>query len=289
MALPATLAVRPRRVPLLALLAANAISLVGSGLTAVALPWFVLQTTGSAGRTGLVAAAALVAALVPAVARAERPTASRYLEEIAAGLRFVRGDRLLLVLALTLLTSNGLAGPLFAVLLPVYADATGGGAAALGWSLAAFGLGSLLGALAYGAVGHRWPRRPVWLVAFLLGPAELWLLATLPPLPILVVVVATIAVVGGPINPLLVTVRHERIPPALRGRVFATFSSLAMLAQPAGLLLGGLLVEAVGFRPTVLLLATAAQFVGLALPFVPALREMDVRSAAPVPTAGESR
>jgi MFS family permease len=42
-----------RRAPLFALLGANAISLVGTMLTMVALPWFVLETTGSAAMTGL--------------------------------------------------------------------------------------------------------------------------------------------------------------------------------------------------------------------------------------------
>jgi hypothetical protein len=41
------------RAPIVALYAANAISLVGSMLTAVAIPWFVLVTTGSAAKTGL--------------------------------------------------------------------------------------------------------------------------------------------------------------------------------------------------------------------------------------------
>ncbi len=38
----------PRRAPIYALLAANAISLTGNMMAAVAIPWFVLQTTGSA-------------------------------------------------------------------------------------------------------------------------------------------------------------------------------------------------------------------------------------------------
>src|SRR5579884_2954839 len=42
-----------KRFPLFALLGANAVSLVGSMLTMVALPWFVLQTTGSPTKTGL--------------------------------------------------------------------------------------------------------------------------------------------------------------------------------------------------------------------------------------------
>ncbi len=44
--------------PLFGLLAANAISITGSMMTLVAIPWFVLQTTGSAAKTGLATAVA---------------------------------------------------------------------------------------------------------------------------------------------------------------------------------------------------------------------------------------
>jgi MFS family permease len=47
---PITLA---NRAPVYALLAANAISQIGNMMSAVAIPWFVLQTTGSAAYTGL--------------------------------------------------------------------------------------------------------------------------------------------------------------------------------------------------------------------------------------------
>ena len=43
------------RVPLAALLASEAVSITGNRLTQLAIPWFVLQTTGSVGQTGLVA------------------------------------------------------------------------------------------------------------------------------------------------------------------------------------------------------------------------------------------
>ena len=49
-----------RRGPLFALLAANAVSMSGNVAALVAIPWFVLQTTGSPARTGIVAAAGLV-------------------------------------------------------------------------------------------------------------------------------------------------------------------------------------------------------------------------------------
>jgi MFS family permease len=47
----------PNRGPLRALLAADAVSLVGNQISALAVPWLVLETTGSAARTGIVAAA----------------------------------------------------------------------------------------------------------------------------------------------------------------------------------------------------------------------------------------
>ncbi|MGC4106588.1 MAG: MFS transporter [Thermomicrobiales bacterium] len=50
-----------RRLPIATLLATNLISSLGNAITSLAVPWFVLETTGSASRTGLTAAAALVA------------------------------------------------------------------------------------------------------------------------------------------------------------------------------------------------------------------------------------
>jgi MFS family permease len=48
------------RLPLIALLTANAISGIGNNLTFLAIPWFVLVTTGSASKTGLTAFAGAV-------------------------------------------------------------------------------------------------------------------------------------------------------------------------------------------------------------------------------------
>ena len=42
-----------QRLPVLALLSANAVSITGNAMASVAIPWFVLQTTGSAAKTGL--------------------------------------------------------------------------------------------------------------------------------------------------------------------------------------------------------------------------------------------
>ncbi len=55
------------RAPIFALLGANGVSQVGNTVLIVAVPWFVLETTGSAARTGLAAAAIGVGAVVPVV------------------------------------------------------------------------------------------------------------------------------------------------------------------------------------------------------------------------------
>lgn len=57
---------RDRR-PLGVLLAANVVSITGNMLTVIAVPWFVLETTGSAARAGLVAFAATVPIVIAAL------------------------------------------------------------------------------------------------------------------------------------------------------------------------------------------------------------------------------
>ena len=54
------------RWPIYALLVANAVSVVGNAMTAVAVPWFVLQTTGSAVKTGLTGAVIALGAVTAA-------------------------------------------------------------------------------------------------------------------------------------------------------------------------------------------------------------------------------
>jgi hypothetical protein len=59
------------RVPLAALYTANAVSVVGNFMTLVAVPWFVLETAGSATKTGITAVAVtLVAVAVMALSTA---------------------------------------------------------------------------------------------------------------------------------------------------------------------------------------------------------------------------
>jgi MFS family permease len=56
------------RRPLVAVLAANVVSITGNALTQLSVPWFVLQSTGSAGRAGIVAFCTMLPVVLSAIA-----------------------------------------------------------------------------------------------------------------------------------------------------------------------------------------------------------------------------
>lgn len=228
--------------------------------------------------------ALIVALAVPALRPREAKVASgRYVEELRAGLRFLYRDRVLLALAISLALTNFLNGPLFAVILPVYIKDVFGSAAVLGTVAAVFGAGALTGALGYGAIGHRLPRRALWLTGFMLAALPLWVILLTRDLSWLLAVAFVTGLATGPINPLLVTIRHERIPIDLRGRVFATFSAISAVATPVGMVVAGVAIQGLGLSTMLLGLAVLTQAVGLGMFFVAPFRQMGQPSPAAVP------
>ncbi|MFL5801345.1 MAG: MFS transporter [Roseiflexaceae bacterium] len=222
--------------------------------------------------------ALLVAVAVPSLRATQAPATWRYREELLAGLRFLRRDRLLMAIAASLAITNFLGNTLFTVVLPVYTTMVSGRATDLGLMVAAEGAGALIGIALYGAIGHRLQRRLVWIAGYLAFALMLWVITLTPPVPVVIAVLFVSGIVGGPLNPLSVTVRQERIPPELRGRVFSTFSAIAMVSSPFGIALAGLLTEQRGLPFTLLALASCYTIVSVGMLFVPALRELDARS-----------
>jgi predicted MFS family arabinose efflux permease len=226
-------------------------------------------------------AAALVAAAIPRPTRAAEPAApSRYLSELAEGMRFIKNQPLFRAIVATVLLTNLLEAP-FPVVMPVFAQEAYGSAADLGLLYGVGGGAGLVGSLVYGALGHRLPRRLTFLGSFAVIPLMYLALATLPSLPVALAVMAVAGLAGGPINPLLNTVQFELVPPEMRGRVFGAVKAGAWAAIPLGVLLGGVLVDVVG---------VAATFLGIGLCYVavtvygffnPAFRELDHRERAP--------
>jgi predicted MFS family arabinose efflux permease len=137
---------------------------------------------------------------------------------VTEGLRLVLGDRLLRGILGPAMVINFLLAPLFGVVLPVFAARAYGEALDLGLLLAGVGAGSVVGSLVYGAIGPGWSRRRTLTLAFLLCGLPFWGLATAPPLPVAVGLLAVFGLLLSPINPLVISVIQRRTPEALLGR-----------------------------------------------------------------------
>ncbi len=219
----------------------------------------------------------------PATAPATPPTAGRlgrYRAELAEGLRFLLGDRLLRAIVLMIVLTNAFDAGNSTVLLPVYAQRELGGAVAFGLLIGAAGGGALAGSLVYGAVGHRLPRRLTYTVSFLLagGPAYFAFAAGLP-LSALLVVKALAGFSAGALNPMISVILLERVPVGLRARVFG-LTNLSWAAMPVGSVAAGFAVDRVGLAPTFLVIGSAYLVVSLSPLFGGAWRGLDRPAAA---------
>jgi len=202
-----------------------------------------------------------------------------YLHRLREGWRFLRRDPLLLGLSLMVAVTNLFDQAYVAVLVPVWAKETGGGAAAVGTLLAVFSGAAIAGAALASAFATRLPRYTTYLVAFLIcGSPRFVVLALESPLWVVLGLAVVSGFGAGFINPVLGAVIFERIPAHLVGRVSALNSALCWSLIPFGGLVGGLLVGGIGMAGA-MLACGAAYFVATMLPAVqPQWREMDRRA-----------
>jgi MFS family permease len=224
--------------------------------------------------------AALIGLLVPVpasaapVQAAKTPARGGYLDELREGLRFIGTERLMRAIVIAIMLTN-LLDAFSVVVLPVFAKTLYGTALSLGLMLGIHGGGSVIGALAYAAIGHRLPRREVFVWAFIVAALGMFPLALFPPLAVVLVAKGIVGLASGPLNPILGAVQYERIPANLRGRVLGTVTAGVNVGTPVGVLLSGLLIDQVGLRPVLIGTATAYLLVTLSFLATPAFREMD--------------
>ncbi|MFE2556858.1 MFS transporter [Streptomyces sp. NPDC059352] len=205
-----------------------------------------------------------------------RLSPARYRADLREGYTFLFRARLLLGITVMVMVTNGLNQSWSSVLLPVHAREELGGPASQGLLVSVFAGCALAGALLYGAVGERFPRRAVFTVGFLLCGAPPYLVAALTETtaPLLVTVVAA-GFGAGVLNPILTTVMYEQVPDALRSRVMGASTAGVLLTTPLGGLAAGLLVERVGLTATLLGIGTLYFLATLSPMVFPAWRGMD--------------
>lgn len=163
-------------------------------------------------------------------------------------------------LSLSILLINA---PLFPVLLPVLNEQRPEGSIGLGVAFATFALGALAGSLVFGWLGATLPRWPTWVVRFAVIPLPLWAMAADLPTALTLLSLAACGLIQGVTNPLVATVRFERVPVELRGRVFAALGTVIGVAPPIGILVAGISTDRIGLPATALGLALLAQLLAV--------------------------
>ncbi len=212
------------------------------------------------------------------LAGADRPAPDQRPDGVVSGLleglRFVWRNRVLRTLGLIDLAATGLYLPMESVLFPKYFTDRNE-PAQLGWVMMALSLGGLVGALSWTVLSRFASRRATVLTAVLTYGAASVAIAFLPPLPVILALVAVVGLVYGPIGPIYNSVMQTRTPAHLRGRVVGVMTSMAYAAGPVGFMLAGPLVDAFGLKAAFLALAAPILVIGLVCPLIPALRELD--------------
>jgi MFS family permease len=238
---------------------------------------------------------ASVLVLATVTRRAEPPPDGRalspaaYLQSLREGFAFLRGDRLLLGIAVMCLLTNTLDQSYGGVLVPVWARQVAHSPVALGLIGGAFSIGAVLGNALLTWLGPRVPRRVTYGVGFLLcgAPRFVALAVAGSVTPVLPVLLLSGLGAGG-INPVLGAVEYERVPRQLQVRVLGALGATAWAGIPIGSLAGGALATGVGLRPALWLVAGLYLLTTLA-PFVfPAWRGMDREVRTPLREAQPS-
>lgn len=232
-----------------------------------------------------VVSAGIVAFAIP---RSALLPSTEQVADVLAGIRLVARDALLGAMTLVAALANFVLTPLFVVLLPAYAVQSTLDASALGLLIGAFAGGAVVGSIAYGIVGSRFPRRRIFVLGAIGTGLGVEIVALGPPIPIAIAALAFAGLATGPVNPIAFTIMQERVPPELRGRAFGAILGGLLVAAPVGMVALGALTEARGPAVGIALAAVAFFVVGGVVALWPAFDGMDGYhpvGAAPEPQA----
>jgi MFS family permease len=224
--------------------------------------------------------ALMVLAFIPRFQRVGELGAT-FVGDVKAGMNYVASNRLIRTLILGALAINFLVAPMFGVAIPWFANQELQSVRALGVMMGGQALGALVGAYLFGRFASVLPRRTFLVAALLLIAVPLYPLTFATTLPVAVASLIVFGAGSGLVNPMLVTFLQLSTPSPLIGRVMGIFASGAMLAQPLGFLLGGLMITQFGYRDSMLSIAIGSTLVCVVLGLNRVLHQLDVLPTEP--------
>ena len=202
----------------------------------------------------------------------------------SAGLRetvaFIWGDPTLRALVVFPTAAVLLVGPLAPLVLPVLARVVFDDPVVLGVMVAGYGAGGLLGAVGYGVLGPRVPRRALYLGIFAVWPCAYAAILLVPHLPVALVMLVVLGAAAGSLVPLQATIRQQRSPDHLLPRVVGLSTATIPVAVPTAALVTGFLIDGLGLDRASLVLTTAALLVGASVLASPWTRHLDAADTA---------
>jgi MFS family permease len=203
--------------------------------------------------------AAILVALIPGTFRVVQPRTEtdgspteavrqRIRTDIAEGLRWLWGHRLLRSIAMALGVTNLLNAAGMGVMVLLAQDELGLGSAGYGVLLTAGAIGSVAGGLVASRISVRWGPGPTLIGCLvMMGLQDLGIaLASSAWLAGTALVLGGVSAVTW--NVLTVSLRQSIIPDRLLGRVNSAYRFLGWGAIPVGALVGGVLANAFGLR-----------------------------------------
>lgn len=242
-------------------------TMVGAALAGILIGLLGAPTALYVNAATFVVSALLVAVMVgrmprPAASATPSPeqateTDTGYWRGFAEGLRWLWSNALLRGIVLLVMATNAVDTAGLTVIFPVYANEQLGSASALGFMVACFAGGALLGAVLFAALAHRASGRGLFVLFFVLAGVPPYVaMALQAPLPVLLGVLAFSGLAAGGINPMVSTALFGLIPESFRARVFGAMTAGVAAAMPLGAFLGGVAITAWGLTPTVVVVAS---------------------------------
>jgi MFS family permease len=220
----------------------------------------------------------LVTVFVPRRAAVEQEPEHR---QIRAGLRFLANDPLLRVWWPAFALGDA-AWTAFFVTLPVLVlERFGHHPAIVGWLIASFGIGALIGNMvSFRYLTRRFDGLTIFTTFIVIQVAPLWLLWLPVPAAVLSLAIVVSGIGNGLVNPSLHAISTLRVPPPMRPTVMTTVMTLWALVNPLGLFVAGPVLDAVGTTP-VLVGYAAVQTLTMGVAATVAARERFRQSAQP--------